>query len=133
MLVFHLWCKKGDRPAPRRSRFGASDRRGWGRAGGGGPPFLHPLVQAPPPGVHEEVANGGQLQAQLLGDGDLKVLGRPLVLVENGVEGPALDVREDQPVALGDVVAVNFALILLFSFAGWGGGGDGQVERTRGR
>lgn len=80
--------------------------------------FLHPLVQAPPPGVHEEVADGGELQAQLLRNGDLKVLGGALVLVEDGVQRAALDVGEDQPVALRDVVSVCFALLLLFPFAG---------------
>lgn len=32
---------------------------------------VHPLVQAPSTCVHKEVADRGQLQAQLLGDGDL--------------------------------------------------------------
>lgn len=51
-------------------------------------------------------------------DGDLKVLGRALVLMEDGVKRAPLDVCEDQPVALRNVVSVGLVLLLLFPFAG---------------
>ena len=43
-----------------------------------------PFVQAPAAGVHEEVADGGEFEAQLLRDGELHLLGRSLVLLEDG-------------------------------------------------
>lgn len=85
-------------PHPHRSHFGT-------RAGGcrcsSRTPLVHPFVQAAPAGVHEEVADGGEFQSQLLRNGYLHLFGRTLVLLEDGVEGPSLDVGKHQPRLLG--------------------------------
>jgi len=119
------------RAVPRRaghspSRFGT----GAGRRGGApGAQVVLPLLQAAPPGVHEEVADGGELQAQLLGDGDLHLFGGPLVLLEDGEERSALEVREDQArLLLG--AAPLFVRLLLFALAGWA---ETERERASGR
>lgn len=75
-----------------------------------------PLIQAAPARVHEEVTDRGQLQPQLLGDGDLQVFGWPVVLSEDGQQGPALEVREDQSVFLGSLVPVQLSLFLFLAF-----------------
>lgn len=54
-----------------------------------------PAVHAAAACVHEEVADGAELQAELLGDGDLHFLGRAFVLLEDGDERATLQVRED--------------------------------------
>lgn len=95
-----------------------------------GPAFLHPFVQTAAPGIHKEVANGGELQTQLLSNGDLKVLGRALVLMKDGVECAALDIRENQPMPLRNVVSVGFALLLFFPFAGWAALGEEKGEHV---
>lgn len=109
------------------SRFGAG---AGGRGGAPGAQVVLPLLQAAPPGVHEEVADGGELQAQLLGDGDLHFFGGALVLLEDGEERSALEVREHQARFLLGVVPL-FVRLLLFAFAGWGRGGQRQRERER--
>lgn len=76
-----------------------------------------PAVHAAPACVHEEVADGAELQAKLLGDGDLHFLGRPLVLLEDGDESAALQVGEDQALLLGRCVAI-LVLLLFFALAG---------------
>lgn len=95
------------------SRFGTS-------AGGGrGAPcaqIVLPLLQAAAPGVHEEFADGCELQAQLLGNGDLHLFGRAFVLLENGEERSALEVSEHQAGFLLRIVPV-FVWFLFFAFA----------------
>lgn len=115
-------------PSPQRlplaapsSRRAARHRRG-GDAGprgarGGRAALVRPLVEVASAGVHEEVADGGQLQAQLLRDGDLQLFGRAVVLPEDGLERAALQVREHQPGALGALVALQLALLLLLPLA----------------
>lgn len=76
---------------------------------------VHPLVQAPASRVHKEVADCGQLQAQLLGDGELQLLGRTLVLLEDGVERPPLHVREHQPGLLGHTAPLAPAVVLFLT------------------
>lgn len=78
---------------------------------------VHPLVKAPAACVHEEVADGGQLQTQLLGDGDLELLGRTFVLLEDGVESPPLHVREHQPGLLAHVPPLAPHVVLLLTLA----------------
>lgn len=117
--------------APRRagrspSRFGTG---AGGRGGAPGAQVVLPLLQAAPAGVHEEVADGGELQAQLLGDGDLHFFGGALVLLEDGEKCSALEVRENQAGFLLGVVPL-FVRLLLFAFAGWGRGGQRQRERA---
>lgn len=56
--------------------------------------IVHPLVQTPAPSVHEEVTDRGQLEAQLLGNGELQLFGWTLVLLEDGMERPPLHVCE---------------------------------------
>lgn len=75
-----------------------------------------PFLQAAAPGIHEEVTDSGQLQAKLLGDGDLHFLRRALVLLEDGKECSALEVCEHQAGFLLGVVPV-FIRFLLFAFA----------------
>lgn len=96
---------------------------GAGVGGGRGAPgaqVVLPLLQAAAPGVHEEVADGGELQAQLLGNGDLHLFRRALILLEDGKEGSALEVREHQAGFLLGVVPV-FVWFLLFALACWRG------------
>lgn len=94
--------------------------------------LLVPAVDAAAPGVHEEVADGAQLQAQLLRDGHLHFLRGPFVLLENGDERSALQVREHQALLLG--CQVPFLVLLLFlALAGCGekGGEDEQDEERK--
>lgn len=51
------------------SCFGTS--AGGGGVGRVGAAVVQPLIEAPSTRVHEKVADGGELQAQLLRDGDL--------------------------------------------------------------
>lgn len=101
---------------PGLSGFGEGGGRG-ARLAGAGAVLVVPAVHAAAPGIHEEVADGVELQAQLLGDGDLHLLGRALVLLEDGDECAALQVREDQPLLFGHHVAV-FVMLLLLALAG---------------
>lgn len=80
-----------------------------------------PFVQATAAGVHEEVADGAEFEAQLLRDGELHLLGRPLVLLEDGQQGASLQVSEDQPGLLWCAVAL-LCRVLLLPFAGCEGG-----------
>lgn len=75
--------------------------------------FICPFVQAPAAGVHEEVADGGEFEAQLLRDGELHLLRRPLVLLEDGQQGAALQVGEDQTRLLRRAVALLRCVLLL--------------------
>lgn len=72
-----------------------------------------PFVQATAAGVHEEVADSGEFEAQLLRDCELHLFGRPLVLLEDGQQGAPLQVREDQPRLLWCVVAILRRVLLL--------------------
>ena len=54
------------------------------------------LVERPPPRVHEEVCDGGDLKAQLLGYRGLHLLGRALRLLEDGHQRAALDVGKHE-------------------------------------
>lgn len=76
---------------------------------------VQPLVQAPAACVHKEVADCGQLQAQLLGDGELQLLGRTLVLLEDGVQRPPLHVREHQPGLLTHAAPLAPAVVLFLT------------------
>lgn len=111
-------------PAPRRlSCFGTSaGRRGLGAGAGA---VVCPFVQAPAAGVHEEVADCGEFEAQLLRDGELHLFGRPLVLLEDGQQGAPLQVGEDQPRLLWCVVAI-LPRVLLLPLACW-------EKKTQGR
>lgn len=109
------WLRRAGRS---RSRFGTS---AGGRGGAPGAQIVLPLLQAAPPRVHEEVADGGELQAQLLGDGDLHFFGRALVLLEDGEKRSALEVSENQTRFLLGVVPF-FVRLLLFAFACLGRG-----------
>lgn len=102
------------RRAARHRRGGNAGARG---ARGGRAALVGPLVEVASAGVHEEVADGGELQAQLLGDGDLQLFGGAVVLPEDGLERAALQVREHQPGALGALVALQLGLLLLLPLA----------------
>lgn len=78
---------------------------------------VHPLIKAPAACIHEEVADRGQLQTQLLGDGDLELFGWTLVLLEDGVESPPLHVREHQPGLLAHVPPLAPPVVLLLTLA----------------
>lgn len=115
---------------------GVCGPRGWGMCGaegsglgeggcgcGGarrGARFLSPAVHAAATGVHEEVADRVELQAQLLGDGGLHLLGRPLVLLEDGDQRAALQVCEHEALLLR-LQSPLLLLILLLTLAGWEG------------
>lgn len=53
-----------------------------------------PFLQAAAPGIHEEITDSGQLQPELLGNGDLHLLRRALILLKDGEERSALEVCE---------------------------------------
>ncbi|TNN39935.1 hypothetical protein EYF80_049892 [Liparis tanakae] len=89
---------------------------------------VHPLVEAAAACVHEEVADRGQLQAQLLGDGDLQLFGRTLVLLEDGVERPPLHVGEHQARLLGHAAPLAAAVVLLLTLACCGERDGGGVS-----
>lgn len=89
-----------------------------------------PFVQAAAAGVHEEIADGAELQTQLLRDGELHLLGRPLVLLEDGQQGAPLQVSEDQPGLLWCAVAL-LGGVLLLPFAGFEDAAAGQKRQTR--
>lgn len=119
--IFHLECCLNLVPRPSEGPLLLS---GLGEGGGGcarlpraGAVVIVPAVHAAAACVHEEVADGAELQAELLGDGDLHFLGGTLVLLEDGDECAALQVSEDQALLLGHRVAV-LVLLLFFAFAG---------------
>lgn len=111
------------------SRFGAGARGGG--APGAGACLVLPLVQAPAPGVHEEVAHCAELQPQLLGDGDLQLFGWTLVLLEYRVQSSALDIGEDQPGLFGCVASI-LSVLLLFPLARCKGTQDSFRTSPRG-
>lgn len=73
-----------------------------------------PLVLRPPPRVHEEVADRAELEAELLRDGDLHLLGGALRLLKNGLQGATLQVGKYQSRLLGRVGVLWLLLLLLF-------------------
>lgn len=75
--------------------------------------FGVPALRAAAAGVHEEVGDGGELQAQLLRDGELHLLGGTAVLSEDGDQGATLQVGEDQPLLLGHLAALPSPVLLL--------------------
>ena len=80
-----------------------------------------PLVLGAAAGVHEEVTDGAELEAELLRDGDLHLFGGPLRLLKNGLQGAPLEVGKDQARLLGGVgVLLLLLLLLFFPFAGCG-------------
>lgn len=93
-----------------------------------------PAVHAAAARIHEEVADGAELQAELLGDGDLHFLGWTLVLLEDGDECAPLQVSEDQTLFLGRRVAV-LVLLLFFALAGlvWMAAVGGMGMRVGGK
>lgn len=114
---------------------------GFGEGGGGcarlpgaGTMVIVPAVHAAAARIHEEVADGAELQAKLLRDGDLHFLGWALVLLEDGDECAALQVSEDQTLFLGCCVAV-LVLLLFFAFAGlvWMAAVGGMGMRVGGK
>lgn len=68
---------------------------GGSRLPGAGPMVVVPAIHAPAASIHEEVADGAEFQAKLLGDGDLHFLGRAFVFLKDGDECATLQVRED--------------------------------------
>lgn len=76
---------------------------------------IHPFIKAPAACIHKEVADRGQFQAQLLGDGDLQLFGWTLVLLEDGVESPPLHVCEHQPGLLGHISPLTSPVVLFFT------------------
>lgn len=93
-----------------------------------------PAVNAAAASIHEEVADGAELQSELLGNGDLHFLGWTLVLLEDGDERASLQVSEDQALFLGRRVAV-LVLLLFFALAGlvWMAAVGGMEIRVGGR
>ena len=59
------------------------------------------LVERAPTRVHEEVSDGGDFEAELLGDRRLHLLRRSLRLLEDGHQRAPLDVGEDETRLLG--------------------------------
>lgn len=117
-------------------RRGASGLGEGGRGADGAPGgrawLLGPAVHAAAPRVHEEIADGVELQAELLRDGDLHLLRRPLVLLKDGDQRAPLQVGEHQALLLGLQRAL-LLLLLLLSLAGCGraGGRAGRSATVR--
>lgn len=78
--------------------------------------IVHPFVQAPPARIHKEVADGGQLEAELLGDGELQLFGWALVFFEDGMECPSLHIGEHQTRLLRHVATLAAAMVLFLTF-----------------
>lgn len=98
---------------------------------GGGTALVCPFVEVAPAGIHEEVADCGELQAELLGDGDLQLFGGPVVLPEDCHECAPLQVREHQPGALRTLVAFQLALLLLLPLTGCRQTDERQIKKRR--
>lgn len=77
-----------------------------------------PAIRTAAARVHEEIGDGGKLQAQLLGDGELHLLGGTAVLSEDGYQGTSLQVCEDQSLLFGHLVALASSVFLL-AFTCW--------------
>lgn len=77
-------------PSCRGARHSWRRRAGPRRASGGRTALFAPAVDISATRVHKEVAYGGELKAQLLGDGDLQVFGRSVILSENGQKSATL-------------------------------------------
>lgn len=77
-----------------------------------------PAVRTATSRVHEEIGNGGELQSQLLGNGDLHLLGGAPVLPKDGYQGATLQVGEDQSRLLWHLVALSSSVLLL-AFTCW--------------
>lgn len=88
---------------------------------------IMPAVHATTARIHKEVADGAELQAELLGDGDLHFLGGAAVLSEDGYQGATLQVGEDQSLLLWHLVAVSSSVLLL-TFTCWREEGKAQRE-----
>ena len=74
------------------------------------------LVERAAPRVHEEVGDGGDLEAELVGDGRLHLLARPLRLLEDGHQRAPLDVGEHQARLLRTGHFLFYHIV--FAFAG---------------
>lgn len=124
----------------RRARSGGASRLGEGGGAGGSAGgragLLGPAVHAAAPRVHEEIADGVELQAELLRDGDLHFLGRPFVLLKDGDQRASLQVGEHQALLLG-LQGALLLLLLLLALAGCGprapAGGRAETAPPRGR
>lgn len=82
-----------------------------------------PLVQRTPPGVHKEIGNCGDFQAQLLGDGCLHLLAGTFGFLEYSMQCSPLDVGEDQTrLFWGSVLLWRFVHIQFLALAGYGQG-----------
>ncbi|CAN8027760.1 unnamed protein product [Ixodes persulcatus] len=79
-------------------------RRSWLRGSLAPVRLVLPLVLGAAARVHEEVSDGAELQAQLLRDGDLHLLGGPLGLLKDGLQGAPLQVGEHEARLLGLVL-----------------------------
>lgn len=133
MGLSQTWFPRPPEGPPLLSGLGESGGR-RARLPGAAAVVVVPAVHAAAPRVHEEVADGAELQAELLGDGDLHFLGWALVLLEDGDESAALQVGEDQALLLGRRVAV-LVLLLFFALAGlvWMAAVGGMGMRVGGR
>lgn len=123
-----------------RGASGLGEGGSAGGAPGGRAGLLRPAVHASAPRVHEEIADGVELQAELLRDGDLHFLGRSLVLLEDGDQRAPLQVGEHQALLLGLQRALLLLLLLLplagcgrVAASGWAGERETAPPRGRAR
>lgn len=135
--IFHACCSNLGPPPSEGPLLLSGLREGGGgcaRLPGAGTMVVMPAVHTTAARIHEEVADGAELQAELLGDGDLHFLGWTLVLLEDGDECAALQVSEDQTLFLGRCVAV-LVLLLFFALAGlvWMAAVGGMGMRVGGK
>lgn len=147
--IKYLWIKKKEKPLSElevldlslaveiwpllASCCSAGDSRGGGagpwRSSGGWASLLAPAVEVSAASIHEEVADGGELKAQLLWNGHLQLFGRPLILSEDCHQCTSLQVCEDQPSTLWSLVPLLFGLLLLLPLTCWGK----ETEKPRNR
>ncbi len=81
--------------------------------------LVHPFVDGSSSGIHEEVADGAELQAKLLGYRHLHFFGWPLGLLEDGMQRSPLDIGEDEAWFLDVVVGWWRFGIFFFLLASW--------------
>lgn len=121
-----IWPLLASHRSARDSRGGGAGP--WGPSGGWAS-ILAPAVEVSTASVHEEVADSGQLEAQLLCNCHLQLFGRSLVFSEDRHQCTSLQVCEDQASTLWSLVSFLLGLLLLLPLTCWGPETEREKER----